>query len=283
MTSAQSYGWLNDYAMTFTMNDDTDRGFLWRDTSDVASDGAMSLTTNGNLMVKNAIGLAGNTGAYIQAANTQNYGTIRVEGSNGTSGSYAGYSVRDDWVMMSSSASNCGLYNDTDNEWAWYAQQNSYTYIYYNGSWRARAQNEGWYVNGQLLATSEVTAYYSDERLKTFTGKLEGALDKVKALNGYLYVENETAKKYGYNNDNSQVGVSAQEVQKVLPEAVVAAPFDLDEDGNSKSGENYLTVKYERMVPLLIEAVKEADDKIEAQAAEIAELKAMVQKLIEKN
>jgi len=283
MISAQSYGWLNDYAMTFTMNADNDRGFLWRDTSDAASDGAMSLTTAGNLMVKNVIGIGGNTSNYIAPANGQNYGTFRAEGVYGTSGSYAGWSIRDDWVFMSNGAGAYGIYNDTNNEWSLYGQQNSYTYIYYNGAWKARAQNEGWYVNGQLLATSEVTAYYSDERLKTFTGKLEGALDKVKALNGYLYVENETAKKYGYNNDNTQVGVSAQEVQKVLPEAVVAAPFDLDEDGNSKSGEDYLTVKYERMVPLLIEAVKEADDKIEAQAAEIAELKAMVQKLIEKN
>tara|TARA_R110000803_G_scaffold158773_1_gene223015 strand:+ start:3073 stop:4887 length:1815 start_codon:yes stop_codon:yes gene_type:complete len=52
MKSAQSYGGLNDYAMTFTMNNDADRGFLWRDVSDSASDGAMSLTTGGILTVK---------------------------------------------------------------------------------------------------------------------------------------------------------------------------------------------------------------------------------------
>lgn len=55
MVSAQSYGYLNDYAMTFTMNADSDRGFLWRDTSDSASDGAMSLTTDGRLYVKNIV------------------------------------------------------------------------------------------------------------------------------------------------------------------------------------------------------------------------------------
>ena len=55
MTSAQTYGGLNDYAMTFTMNPDADRGFLWRDSSDAASDGAMSLTTSGVLTVKGTV------------------------------------------------------------------------------------------------------------------------------------------------------------------------------------------------------------------------------------
>ena len=53
------------------------------------------------------------------------------------------------------------------------------------------------------------------------------------------------------------MGVIAQEIQEVLPEAVAFAPFDRDENDNSKSGENYLTVRYEKIVPLLIEAIKE--------------------------
>ena len=50
-----------------------------------------------------------------------------------------------------------------------------------------------------------------------------------------------------------QVGVSAQEVQAVLPEVVTQAPI---------SGE-YLTVYYDKLVPLLIEAIKDLSDKIE--------------------
>ena len=64
----------------------------------------------------------------------------------------------------------------------------------------------------------------------------------------------------GYKKEN-MVGVLAQDVEKVLPEAVKPAPFDLiriDENTEiSRSGENYKTVQYEKLVPLLIEAIKE--------------------------
>jgi hypothetical protein len=86
-------------------------------------------------------------------------------------------------------------------------------------------------------------------------------------LNGYYYVENEVAEQYGYKNKQEQVGVSAQEVEAVLPHIVTRAPFDIakNEDGTeySKSGEDYKTVRYERLVPLLIEAIKELKAEIE--------------------
>ncbi len=62
MKSAQTLGFLNDWATTFTMNADNNRGWLWRDTSDAASDGAMSLTTNGRLYVKSTAAFSGNVG-----------------------------------------------------------------------------------------------------------------------------------------------------------------------------------------------------------------------------
>ena len=58
----------------------------------------------------------------------------------------------------------------------------------------------------------------------------------------------------------------AQEVQKVLPQVVTPAPFDIAQaaDGSeySKSGENYMTVRYERLIPLLIEAIKELEARV---------------------
>ena len=63
--------------------------------------------------------------------------------------------------------------------------------------------------------------------------------------------------------DKDYVGVFAQDVEKVQPEAVELAPFDNDSDDNSISGKNYLTVQYEKLVPLLIESIKELKKEIE--------------------
>ena len=112
-------------------------------------------------------------------------------------------------------------------------------------------------ATGQILATGSITASYSDRRLKTNINPITSALDKVDSLTGMLFTQNALAESFGYTDKDQQVGVFAQEVQAVLPEAVKLAPFDMDGDGNSKSGENYLTVQYEKLVPLLIEAIKE--------------------------
>jgi hypothetical protein len=82
------------------------------------------------------------------------------------------------------------------------------------------------------------------------------------------YNWNEVGKEYGWDPGNErEVGVFAQDIQAVLPEAVKLAPFDQahDENGNSysKSGNNFLTVKYEKLVPLLIEGIKEQQIQIE--------------------
>ena len=111
-------------------------------------------------------------------------------------------------------------------------------------------------VNGtisstNLVSSGDVTAFFSDDRLKERKNNIENALDKVESLNGFYYIPNELAQELGYE-PTLQVGVSAQEVQKVLPEVVVPAPID----------EQYLTVKYEKLVPLLIEAIKELKEKL---------------------
>jgi len=141
------------------------------------------------------------------------------------------------------------------------------------------------FIAAGVYATGEITAYYSDERLKTKVGNIDNALDKVLSIETFLYKNNEIANEYGFSDDDIHVGVSAQSVERVLPEVVKHAPFDIQSvDGveTSKSGEWYKTVQYDKIVPLLIEAIKEQDAKAEAQALEIAELKAMVKALLEK-
>ena len=112
-------------------------------------------------------------------------------------------------------------------------------------------------VTNNLYVGGSVTAMYSDRRLKENINPITNALDKVDSLTGMLYTQNDLAASFGYKDKEQQVGVFAQDIQKVLPEAVKLAPFDTDSEGNSKSGENYLTVQYEKLVPLLIEAIKE--------------------------
>jgi len=116
---------------------------------------------------------------------------------------------------------------------------------------------------GEIRATNNITAYYSDRRLKKDIEKISNALSKLEKINGVFYTQNELAETFGYNDYSQQVGVIAQEIQEVLPEAVAFAPFDRDENDNSKSGENYLTVRYEKIVPLLIEAIKELLNRVE--------------------
>jgi hypothetical protein len=117
---------------------------------------------------------------------------------------------------------------------------------------------------GEIRATNQITSYYSDERLKEDIVEITDALEKVMALRGVTYKPNSIAESLGYKKQN-EVGVIAQDVEKVLPEAVKPAPFDIMLFENveiSKSGENYKTVQYEKLVPLLIEAIKELNNEI---------------------
>jgi len=106
---------------------------------------------------------------------------------------------------------------------------------------------------GAIYATGNITAFFSDDRLKTRHGKIENALDKLQTLDGFYYTPNQTAQDLGYEA-KQDVGVSAQAVQAILPEVVAPAPID----------DKYLTVRYEKLVPLLIEAIKELTAKVEA-------------------
>jgi hypothetical protein len=104
---------------------------------------------------------------------------------------------------------------------------------------------------GEIRATNNVIAFYSDDRLKTRLGNIEDALAKIKTLDTFYYEANETAQALGYKPIRD-VAVSAQQVQAIMPETVAPAPID----------DKYLTVRYERLVPLLIAAIKELEAKV---------------------
>jgi len=103
---------------------------------------------------------------------------------------------------------------------------------------------------GLIRATNDVVAFYSsDERLKDNLIKIGNPLDKISQLNGYEFdwIVNQEI----HPNEGHDVGVIAQEVEKVIPEIV-----ETRESG-------YKAVKYEKIVPLLIEAIKEQQVQID--------------------
>jgi len=105
-------------------------------------------------------------------------------------------------------------------------------------------------TTGLIRATNDVVAFYSsDERLKDNIKKIENPIDKLENING---VEFDWIPMEGiHENEGHDVGVIAQEVEKVIPEIV-----ETRDNG-------YKAVKYEKIVPLLIESIKELKDEIE--------------------
>jgi hypothetical protein len=101
--------------------------------------------------------------------------------------------------------------------------------------------------NGISLFARFDIAALSDARVKTDLRPIDDALNKVKMLTGYTFVRSDT------DNMMRQCGIIAQDLQKVLPEAV-----------HNISDTNMLTVAYGNVVSLLINAIKELDNKVES-------------------
>ena len=105
--------------------------------------------------------------------------------------------------------------------------------------------------SGDILADGDVVAYNSsDMRLKNNLQVIEGALDKIDGINGYEFDWNDKSPGWARQRGHD-VGVVAQEVQKIHPEIVE----------ERKNG--YLGVDYKRLVPLLIQGIKELKQEVE--------------------
>lgn len=145
--------------------------------------------------------------------------------------------------------------NDSSNSYLKFSTDNS---ISAAGEAISYSEEFRFTYNGDFHADGDVIAYsttVSDERLKENIVGIDGALDKVSQLNGYTFT---------YKADGKiSAGVIAQEVEKVLPEAVSEKELPLKVD----DGKEYKVVNYDALHGLLIEAIKELK-------AEIEELKA---------
>ena len=102
-------------------------------------------------------------------------------------------------------------------------------------------------TTGLIRATNDVVAFYSsDERLKDNINPIEDALNKVETLEGYEFDWNNNQDVY----EGHDIGVIAQEVEKILPEIV-----ETRDNG-------YKAVKYEKLTAVLIQAVKELSERV---------------------
>jgi hypothetical protein len=103
-------------------------------------------------------------------------------------------------------------------------------------------------IGGELKVSGDITAFFtSDERLKDNITPIDDPLAKVMSISGNTYDWNEKSGKEGHD-----VGVIAQEVQSILPEAV------------TERDNGYLAVDYHKIVPLLIESIKNLNEKVES-------------------
>lgn len=113
---------------------------------------------------------------------------------------------------------------------------------------------QGWALSNGFYSTS-------DERLKENIKKIEGPISKISLLNGYTYDWNSNHKLVKDLGKTRQAGFLAQELNKVLPEAVIL------------TDENIYAVNYNSILPLLTEGIKEQQTQIENQQMEIENLK----------
>jgi hypothetical protein len=199
----------------------------------------------------------GDTGnGYFQPV-TGSYGSIQIDG--GAHNSYEGYSIGGRAVFMHNNSTLYGLFDDINNSWAIRGTFNGTTELYHSGNSKLQTTSSGCTITGDVNSTSDI-------RYKKNIEPIDNALEKVQSLKGVTFdwdndafKETEQTKKPEFTE--RATGVIAQDVEKVLPEAVRE-----NEDG-------FKNVAYGNMVGLLIEAIKEQQTQIDELKAEVAELK----------
>jgi len=125
--------------------------------------------------------------------------------------------------------------------------------------------------NGAIHCTGNITAYASDERLKTNIKPIENALDKVGKIRGVTYdwVDDITSEYDFHPSTMHETGVLAQEIQEVIPDAVTEAPMNSNYTAKNGTDHEFLTVQKDKIVPLLIEAIKELKSEVDDLKAQL--------------
>jgi hypothetical protein len=215
----------------------------------------------------------GTAGTTIERACVTPYGQLLINAQSsgyGTSGYGYNLGVRGNssQVYMSLSLNNQtldtqGLIIGIDTSYARFHARDNKGIMFANNDTERVLIN----TSGSIIASGDITAYGSpsDARLKTIKSKVTNATEKISKLNGYHFDWNEVNDLAKIKED---VGVIAQEVADVFPELART-----NDDG-------FMSVRYQGLTAVLIEAVKEQQTQIESQKTEIEELKDLVKQLI---
>jgi hypothetical protein len=253
----------------------TNGSIRWQVGVDNSAETGSNAGSNFFINALNDVGGYINTPFTINRSSGQSYFTSELTVSSlGTYGSgqlrmiYGNYGA-----MWRNDGSNIYLLftNSGDQYGAW----NSLRPFYASVTTGLVTLGNGLNVTGAITATGEITAYASDGRLKGNVETISNAMDRVMSISGVTFDWLPEVADLGFIPVKTHdVGVIAQDVERVLPEAVRPAPFDLNEERTgSKSGENYLTVQYEKLTALLIEAVKELNGRIVSLEDELRDLR----------
>jgi hypothetical protein len=127
-------------------------------------------------------------------------------------------------------------------------------------------------LDNDMETKGDITAFYSssDKRLKTNIETIDNSLDILKNIRGVRFNWNENAKNINnnVNLDKKEMGVIAQEIEPLIPEVI------------KKGISGYKAVRYEKIVPLLIECIKEQQSQINNQHKEIELIKAQLREIL---
>jgi hypothetical protein len=205
----------------------------------------------------------------MQTNTTSGFGTLDLRGSRGGWYGISLPQILERPHIMFQSGGNGGFYSETGGRWHhYYNYTNNCVAII--GS--TTSSTYELYVTGDIFATGNIVGQ-SDERKKENIATIDNALDKVLQLRGVTYnkIQTDSEKELKDLKGRTEMGLIAQEVEKIVPEVVFYAD-DIDEYG----------INYPNMVGLLVEGIKDQNKLINSQQKQIDELKEMVNKLMEK-
>jgi FtsZ-binding cell division protein ZapB len=223
---------------------------------------------NGMVGIGTASPVLSTGGSGIVAQNST-YIQLRVQSSASAAGMEFKPSTGNQYEIQADNTNNWFVYNRNANAYRLFINGSGFVGIGTNNPTQALQ------VVGNILASGTITP--SDIRYKKNIQPIQSPMDKLMQLNGVTYeYRKEEFPQMGFN-DNEQVGLIAQEVEKVFPQLVVT-----DEKG-------FKAVDYVKLVPVLIEALKDNQKQLREEQKQrkedmkrmeqmVNELKAMIQK-----